>query len=62
MASGDAGFVREAREILGFTQVQLADILGVSERLISMWENEERDLPLGRRRHIELLLRAKRKR
>jgi transcriptional regulator with XRE-family HTH domain len=61
MAQDDAAFIREARETLGLTQVQLADELGVTERLISMYENG-RALPPGRRRHLELLLRSKRKR
>lgn len=36
------GKVREARQTAGLTLVQLADLLGVTQRAVQFWEADER--------------------
>lgn len=57
----DAEYVKDARARLRMTQHQLALVLGVTERSVSLWETGKVPLLKARRRHIELLLRDQRK-
>lgn len=58
----DAEFVKDARSQLGMTQAKFSATLGVSKRVVGMWENGHRRITDANKRHIQLLVRAKRKR
>jgi len=45
-----------ARRRLGMTQVQLAELIGVTQPRISAWENGHVEIPRGRRKQIAALL------
>ena len=48
--------VRNAREARGYTEVQLADLIGVSSEFVSLAENGETNIPLYQLMHIADLL------
>lgn len=48
--------VRSARETRGYTEAQLAELIGVSSDFVSLAENGEADIPLFKLMHIADLL------
>lgn len=41
--------LKETRKLLGFSEQELANLLGVSKQLVNQWENNKRSIPLERR-------------
>lgn len=45
MTIGEA--IKDAREKHGWSQAKLADLMGVSDKTVSAWENDRNIPPLG---------------
>lgn len=51
----DGAFILTVRQQLNLSQAELAEAMGVTERTIRRWENEESPLPAQPRGHMEAL-------